>query len=609
MGQIIGQIFEVFRDQLVFALNSHGHFIELSDGWSEKLGWTREQMLEKSCLAFLHPDDVTSTQESMVKLISGQSVVDLSIRGLRSDGTYAWMCLDASVDPETKIVYGYAKDVTDSRRTQLVETVVQSQLRIGHWEIDLASKELFWSRVTHLIHETDPETYRPMLEDGLQFYPPESRAILEPACEKLFTEGTPYDLRLRFVTARGNPLWVRATASADMLHGRPRRVIGTFQDVTKQFVLESDLIEEKAQLRNLIENSPGMAYLFKMEPSGRAYFTFVSNRALDIYGLTQQDFLENPAIMLEMTHEDDAEGLQICIEESARTMLPFEWTGRARNREGAVRWIEAKSIPRPMPDGAICWDGLIMDITREREREEQLLRERSRMAQASRLASLGEMSAGIAHEINNPLGIITGALELLAKSRHDETRHEKGVRMIRRGADRIAKIVSGLKRFSRSNDAKTYRDHCLAGVVRDLLFLTDVISRRAQVEILPQLETEAMVKCDDLEIEQVIVNLISNAIDAAKHRPEKWVRLRLFEENGSVVLRVSDSGPGVPQEIVDRIFDPFFTTKPVGEGTGLGLSIIKGILDEHGAKIDVTKIDGHTCFEIRFPKVEAASVA
>jgi C4-dicarboxylate-specific signal transduction histidine kinase len=120
-----------------------------------------------------------------------------------------------------------------------------------------------------------------------------------------------------------------------------------------------------------------------------------------------------------------------------------------------------------------------------------------------------------------------------------------------------------------------------------------------------QSSTQAQIVCDEVEIEQVLVNLINNGIDAVKDRQDKWVKITVFEEGNTVVMRVMDSGPGIPESVRAKLFDPFFTTKKVGEGTGLGLSITKGILDEHKATITVVADCPNTCFEIRFPKAEA----
>jgi C4-dicarboxylate-specific signal transduction histidine kinase len=113
-----------------------------------------------------------------------------------------------------------------------------------------------------------------------------------------------------------------------------------------------------------------------------------------------------------------------------------------------------------------------------------------------------------------------------------------------------------------------------------------------------------VIHCNEIEVEQVIVNLINNALDAIKTKIDKWIKISIYEEANQVVLRVMDSGKGIPEEVRQNLFDPFFTTKQTGEGTGLGLSISKGIIDEHKATITVLDNCPNTCFEIRFPQIK-----
>ena len=115
--------------------------------------------------------------------------------------------------------------------------------------------------------------------------------------------------------------------------------------------------------------------------------------------------------------------------------------------------------------------------------------------------------------------------------------------------------------------------------------------------------------CSELEIEQVVVNLVSNSMDAIRNLPEKWIEVSTFEFAGQVILRVTDSGNGISAEIEKKLFDPFFTTKPIGEGTGLGLSISKDILIQHHASIKLNREIAHTCFEISFPNAQVESNA
>jgi signal transduction histidine kinase len=233
---------------------------------------------------------------------------------------------------------------------------------------------------------------------------------------------------------------------------------------------------------------------------------------------------------------------------------------------------------------------------------EKLELERLKSTQNAKLASLGEMSAGIAHEINNPLAIISGAVGLLSKFLDNPEKLSSKVETIKKSCDRIARIVKGLQKFSRSGDAASRQPHVLSKIVNEATYLTEIKSKLHSTPVTTDCKTDAYVFCNEVEIEQVLVNLISNAIDAVKTRPDKWVKVALYDDDNSVVLRVTDAGPGIPENVRAKLFDPFFTTKKVGEGTGLGLSITKGILDEHKATITVVADSPNTCFEIRFTR-------
>lgn len=244
-----------------------------------------------------------------------------------------------------------------------------------------------------------------------------------------------------------------------------------------------------------------------------------------------------------------------------------------------------------------------------KELERAMRMERAKAIQNAKLASLGELAAGIAHEINNPLAIIYGSTELLMNYVNDPVKLGAKVDSIKRSCERIAKIVAGLKKFSRSGEKSVLTVHSLEKVVSESLVLTESKAKRANTVLTFECGSDAEVECDEIEIEQVLVNLINNAIDATEEVTNRWVRISIFEEGPFVVLQVRDSGMGIPENIRDRLFEPFVTGKRSGKGTGLGLSIAKGILDEHGATITLLSDEPETCFEVRFKKVEGKSHA
>ncbi len=240
-------------------------------------------------------------------------------------------------------------------------------------------------------------------------------------------------------------------------------------------------------------------------------------------------------------------------------------------------------------------------LTRQvKERTAELDQERLKSLQNSKLAALGEMSAGIAHEINNPLTIIAGSIELIPQFLNNPEKLHSKIENIKKSCERIAKIVGALKKFSRSSEAKVFRDVSLEALIAESINLVEHKATRFDTPIAVECNTRAQIYCNDVEIEQVLINLISNSIDAVKDLPVRWIKIKAYNSEQQVVIQVIDSGPGIPKNVMEKLFEPFYTTKKVGEGTGLGLSVSKGILDEHKATIKVLEESPNTCFEIRF---------
>jgi signal transduction histidine kinase len=247
--------------------------------------------------------------------------------------------------------------------------------------------------------------------------------------------------------------------------------------------------------------------------------------------------------------------------------------------------------------------GTCQDQTTQFFLQRELEEERAKSSRNARLASLGELSAGVAHEINNPLAIIDGNARLLANSLSDPAGFTAGVQAILNACNRISRIVASLKKFAGASEPTAYSEHFLRDVIDETLGLIETKARSSCAEIRLDLNTEARILCDRLQIEQVLINLINNAADAIRAEHEKWIHISATDTDGAAVLRVSNSGTRIPVSVQEKLFTPFFTTKGIGEGTGLGLSISKGIVEDHSGTISFVKDSPHTCFEIRLPKI------
>src|SRR2546422_8845356 len=251
--------------------------------------------------------------------------------------------------------------------------------------------------------------------------------------------------------------------------------------------------------------------------------------------------------------------------------------------------------------------GDLRETTAEIQRREQELRDKQeQLVQAGKLATLGELTTGVAHELNNPLnniGLFMGnALDLIGLGVTDKEHIARELQNAMRQVRKATEIISHLRTFGR-----------VAPVSRELVSMNQVIGRALSLmqeqlrlrEIEVELDVSAqraVVIGSPIQLEQVLINLLTNARDALAESPRKIIRISCEVRDGIVDLAFSDTGPGIPEGLERRIFDPFFTTKEVGRGTGLGLSITYGIIKEHGGTIAVANRPGEgATFLIRLP--------
>jgi signal transduction histidine kinase len=240
------------------------------------------------------------------------------------------------------------------------------------------------------------------------------------------------------------------------------------------------------------------------------------------------------------------------------------------------------------------------------ERTHELSLAQARLLDSARLSALGEMAAGVAHEINNPLTIVIGHVgqmkSALNRNEVDVEKLKARAESIENTSYRIAKIVKGLKLFSRETSKDMSVLSTLESIIEGTLALCAEKLKGRGIELrgldgLEKIEFE----CRPTEISQVLLNLLNNASDAVESIPEKWIELSAKVRGDSFQLRIIDSGKGIPLEVQGKLFHPFFTTKELGKGTGLGLSISKGIIERHGGTLAIDATGKNTAFLITLP--------
>lgn len=411
----------------------------------------------------------------------------------------------------------------------------------------------------------------------------------------------PVEFYYEHLTPRG-PRWLQATVNYTGIsdHGLPVFAYMA-QDITDKRNALRLVAEEQAMLELITSNIGDVIYMYDLE---KRQYAYVSQAYEKVWERTRESLKSDPRTFLEAIHPEDRDRIAELLNHpsSARSGATY----RIVSPGGEIRWILDRSIPvRGDSSKGTHVVGIATDFTHERERERVIQDQQLRIVSASKMSALGEMAGGIAHEINNPLAIIigkAGQLKFLASNPAPNlAKLVEGLTKIEGTAERIARIVRGLRSFSRSGESDPFQPVSSREIVTDTLELCRERFKHHEIELRTGTVCDEEVECRSVQISQVLLNLLNNALDAVKGTPNAWVEISSDASDGDILFRVCDSGPGIPAEIAERMMEPFFTTKEIGQGTGLGLSIAHGIAREHRGRLEYDNATGHTRFTLTIP--------
>jgi C4-dicarboxylate-specific signal transduction histidine kinase len=249
---------------------------------------------------------------------------------------------------------------------------------------------------------------------------------------------------------------------------------------------------------------------------------------------------------------------------------------------------------------------IAVDITVQKVLEAQIEMDRRNSFNSAKLSALGEMAAGIAHEINNPLAIIQGsASNLLTDIREGKivpAKIEKALQRVDRTVDRAVKIINSLRTFARDGTTEPFESTSISKIIEETLEFCRTRFFNSKIDLrTPMVESDIKIFARPIQISQVLLNLLNNAYDAIVGSDKPWVEVSVVTTTTEIKLIVTDSGPGIPPEVAAKIMQPFFTTKPPGKGTGLGLSISHSIIKDHHGVLSIDSNFPNTRFIVSFP--------
>lgn len=389
--------------------------------------------------------------------------------------------------------------------------------------------------------------------------------------------------REREITLRrkdGSPVMVFDTSRAVLdAYGQVLRYQGTLEDITERRKMEKALRQQEEFQRYLLESFPDLILVVDLQER----YKFVSSRIRDLLGFHSEHLLGKKLSGQEIPSPE----LLALYREIITGQKVFGFCEfHAQHADGS--WRTMRTSASALYDAEQKLNGVIIsvhDITVERKLEQQVM-------QSERLAAMGQMIGGFAHELNNPLTSILGISELLHDTERDEA-GKKQLTILQQQTRRAAEIVQNLLYFSRPPaPGKTAVN--LSEVMQRTIHLHAYSLRKNNitVDFLPETNFPA-VNGDPHQLMQLFLNLILNAEQAVREvRDRGTLRIRMERRETFLAITFQDDGPGIPSEILHSIFDPFYTTKRPGRGTGLGLSICKAIVREHGGSIDAASGPG-----------------
>jgi len=410
----------------------------------------------------------------------------------------------------------------------------------------------------------------------------------------------------------------------------------------------SELNTAQSRFHNLVDNVPGVVFQYQMTPDGVATLTYISADCYNLYEITPEQATANVYFLTQMVHPEDLASYQQSTSHLVQTLSSWQWEGRIITPSGIVKWINGESRIEQRPDGTLVWDGLFLDISDRKIAELSLQQAQLQIVQSEKMSALGNLVAGVAHEMNNPLGFISASLqqakptftdivdhlklyqETLPDKSEEIEDHESEIDLeyslqdfpkildsMTMACDRLKNISTSLRTFSRADRDYKVLFNIHEGMDSTILILKHRLKAnelRPAIEVVTNYGNLPQIECFPGQLNQVFMNILANAIDALdesnigrnlediKANSNK-ITITTSIENKGVKIAIADNGKGMSEQVKQKIFDHLFTTKAVGKGTGLGLAIAKQIVEStHGGKLSCNSVIGQgTEFIIEIP--------
>ncbi len=579
----------------IFVADENGHYLEVNDTACRLSGYSEEQLLQMSIPDILPEESLKSGLDHFKTLVTtGSSKGDILFK--RSDGTKWWWNLEAVKLSDTRFL-GFAEEITARKLAENALRKSEADLRqsqhiarLCSWELEANSNTLVWSDEVYEIFDI-PRDGTPVTSEALE-------NIIHPDDLERFTEVITGDippgnlpaLEYRIIHRDGTIHYLLAEGQMTVdKDSRPTKGFGTVQDITEFKLAEQAIKLSEEKYKTMLNASPDGILIIDM----KGIITEVSGIALELFGAENREDLLKKRI-LKFIPPSEKFTIRTILEKTINEGLAQDIEIKIRKKNRATFAGEASITLIQGSDGEpLSFMVIVRDISFRKKVE-------TKQIHADRMANLGEMASGIAHEINQPLNIISMVMDkiLFEIEKSDKIDIpfllQKSERIFE-NITRMRNIIDHIRAFSRSHEDYVLSSFDANVSIQNATSMMIEQLKHLGIELYLHLDNKIpSIIGDTYKFEQVIINLLTNAKDAVLEKKNRTgiaqgmqIEITSFLENQCLIVEVSDNGIGISQEDIHNIMLPFYTTKEEGKGTGLGLSICYQIIKEMDGTIDI----------------------
>jgi len=559
-------------NESIFLYRPDGSLIYVNEVAYKSRGYNKEELMAINGWDLTIPE-FAELFDSQVKEIMDKGEATFESVHLRKDGTSMQVEIHSRVIKvgNEDLILSVCRDITKRKQAEEFATTLIHSAQIGVYVVQDGKFEIINPQIMEVTGLNQDQL---LARNALSLVHPEDRAMVrENAIKMLKGERLePYEFR---VCDKAGNIKVVMEAVAPVIYKGKQATLGNFMDITEHKQVEEALRESREQLRKMFESVTDGISVIDLN----GVITEVNQRMVAIHEFSSKDELLGRSAF-ELVAPRDHERIATNMREAIKQ-------GRIRSMEYTLLKANGTEFPGELstnvlknasgnPAGHIT---IVRDITERKGMQEQLML-------TDRLASIGELASGIAHELNNPLTSIIGFSQLLMEKKDTADDVKEDLGLVHSEAQRAAGIVKNLLTFARKH-APVKQLSQINGIIEDVLRLRAYEQKVSNIEVIKQFDPKLpQIMIDHFQIRQVFLNLIINAEYFMAEAHNRGTLTITTKSSDSIVkISFADDGPGISKENLSRIFSPFFTTKEVGKGTGLGLSICHGIVAEHGGSM------------------------